>query len=133
MRLDPSNDVSFSGLKTAVALLVEKEPRPIPPARLADICASFQAAVVDTLVLKTFKAADEEPTSAIVLAGGVSRNEALRGRFRAEAAARGIPLLYPRPDLCTDNAAMIARTAYHHSTKNLVPDLGFPVLASVPL
>jgi N6-L-threonylcarbamoyladenine synthase len=133
MRLDPSNDVSFSGLKTAVALMVEREPRPIAPGRLGDICASFQAAVVETLALKTFQAADQEPTSAVVLAGGVSRNEALRDRFRSEAAARGIPLVYPRADLCTDNAAMVARTAYHHATKDIVPDPGFPVLASLPL
>jgi N6-L-threonylcarbamoyladenine synthase len=133
MRHDPSNDVSFSGLKTAVALLVEREPRPLSAKRLADLCASFQAAVVDTLALKTFKAAEEEPTRAVVLAGGVSRNEALRQRFRREAASRGLPLVYPRPDLCTDNAAMIARTAYHHSTRNRVPDLAFPVLPSNPL
>jgi N6-L-threonylcarbamoyladenine synthase len=133
MRNDPSNDVSFSGLKTAVALLVEREPRPISDHRLADISASFQAAVIETLALKTFRAADLEPTSAVVLAGGVSRNEALRTRFRKEAATRGLPLLYPRPDLCTDNAAMIARTAYHHFTKDVVPDLGFPVFPSLPL
>ncbi len=133
MRNDPSNDVSFSGLKTAVALMVEREPRPIAPQRLADICASFQAAVVDTLALKTFRAADQEPTSAVVLAGGVSRNESLRERFRAEAQARGLPLLYPRPDLCTDNAAMIARTAFHHFTKRVVPDLSFSVFPSIPL
>jgi N6-L-threonylcarbamoyladenine synthase len=133
MRNDRSNDVSFSGLKTAVALLVEREAQPISDRRLADISASFQAAVVETLALKTFRAADQEPTSAVVLAGGVSRNETLRARFRAEATSRGLPLLYPRPDLCTDNAAMIARTAYHHFTKQMVPDLSFPVFPSLPL
>ena len=133
MRHDPSHDFSFSGLKTAVALTVEREERPIPPARLADICASFQEAVVETLALKTFKAADEEGTSAVVLAGGVSRNEALRSRFRREAESRGVPLVFPSPELCTDNAAMIARTTHYAAAQQQVPALDFPVLPAVEL
>jgi N6-L-threonylcarbamoyladenine synthase len=133
MRHDPSNDFSFSGLKTAVALEVARGPRPLAPARVADLCASFQAAVIDSLAEKTFRVADQEPTSAVVLAGGVSRNEALRARFQAEARGRGIPLFYPSPELCTDNAAMIARTAYHLATSNLVFSLDFPVLPGATL
>ncbi len=128
MRNDPSNDVSFSGLKTAVALTLAKEPQPIRAERLADLCASFQEAVVDTLVVKTFRAADQEETAAVVLAGGVSRNLALRARFAEESRRRGIQLLFPSPELCTANAAMIARTAYYKATNNMVSDIDFAVV-----
>lgn len=133
MRLDPTNDFSFSGLKTAVALAVARDAKPIPAGRLADICASFQEAVVDTLVLKTFKASAEESVSALVLAGGVTRNEALQARFRAEAERRGVTLFFPSADLCTDNAAMVARTAYYKATTTDVPDLEFSVLPGASL
>jgi N6-L-threonylcarbamoyladenine synthase len=133
MAQDPSGDVSFSGLKTAVALEVAREARPPSGRRLADLCASFQEAVVDTLAIKVFRAADEEATTAVVLAGGVSRNARLRERFAREAAARGLPLFVPPPELCTDNAAMIARTAWHLASVGVPPGLDFPVAASVPL
>ena len=133
MRHDASSDFSFSGLKTAVALEVERDPRPLDPRRLADLCASFQAAVVDSLAEKTFRAADAEPTSALVLAGGVSRNAVLRARFRAEADARRLPLYVPAPELCTDNAAMVARTAYHKAARGLAGELDFPVDPALPL
>ncbi len=133
MAQDPSSDFSFSGLKTAVSLEVAREPRPIPERRIADLCASFQAAVVDSLALKTFRAADEDPPSAIVLAGGVSRNENLRRRFGEESKRRGVPLYFPPPDLCTDNAAMIARTAYHKARTEVPADLGFGVEPAAPL
>jgi N6-L-threonylcarbamoyladenine synthase len=133
MASDPSADLSFSGLKTAVGLEVARDERAPSGRRLADLCASFQEAVVDTLALKTFRAADERPTTAVVLAGGVSRNGRLRERFARDAAARGLPLFIPPPELCTDNAAMIARTAWHLASVGAPARLDFTVAASLPL
>lgn len=102
----PGYDFSFSGLKTAVMLAVrEAEADASLDARRADIAASFQRAVVDSLVARTLKAAVDEGTERIVVAGGVGANTLLR----SEMAARfGGSVYYPRLDFCTDNAAMIA-------------------------
>lgn len=99
-------DFSFSGLKTAVLRTCEKLSAPLPT---ADICASFQDAVARVLVKKTIKAQEEVGAPAIVLAGGVAANSALRTRLRD--AAR-VPVFYPKLSLCTDNAAMVAAAAH---------------------
>jgi len=96
---------SFSGLKTAVLRVVrelETQKQSIPA---ADLAASFQAAVVDVLVQKTLQAAKEFKAKEILIAGGVSANEALREHFASESI---LPLHIPPISLCTDNAAMIA-------------------------
>ena len=102
-------DFSFSGLKTAVAQVVAPhgEP-PYPEPLLADLAASFQAAVVETLVTKTMRAVDAVRARALTLGGGVACNRELRARFTAVCESRGIPLRIPSPRLCADNAAMIA-------------------------
>ncbi|MFN2432754.1 MAG: tRNA (adenosine(37)-N6)-threonylcarbamoyltransferase complex transferase subunit TsaD [Gemmatimonadota bacterium] len=133
MASDSSFDFSFSGLKTAVANEVRASQEILDRGRIADVCASFQAAVIDSLAAKTFRAADERPTSAVVLAGGVSRNHALRERFAREAAGRGLALCLPSPELCTDNAAMVARAAHHLAARGVRPDLGFDVRPSLRL
>jgi N6-L-threonylcarbamoyladenine synthase len=99
--LPDSFDFSFSGLKTAVLRAVESDPRPRP----ADVAASFQESVVDVLVEKTVRAAAAHGARTVLLAGGVAANRRLRERL---AAASSVPVLYPPPRLCTDNAAMIA-------------------------
>ncbi len=105
----PGLDLSFSGLKTAVrqALAPHGAP-PYPEALLADVAASFQAAVVETLVAKTVRALDACRARALTLGGGVACNRELRARLTAVCASRGIPLRVPSPRLCADNAAMIA-------------------------
>jgi N6-L-threonylcarbamoyladenine synthase len=105
----PDFDFSFSGLKTAVALAAEAHGGP-PYARplLADLCASFQAAVVDTLTAKTVRALEHVSARALTLGGGVACNRGLRLRLAAECEARGIKLRIPSPRLCADNAAMVA-------------------------
>ncbi len=105
----PGFDFSFSGLKTAVALEAEAlgEP-PFDPARVADLCASFQAAVVDTLTAKTLRAIEQIGARSLTLGGGVACNRALRERLTDECAARGVALRIPSPRLCADNAAMVA-------------------------
>jgi N6-L-threonylcarbamoyladenine synthase len=105
----PGFDFSFSGLKTAVTLALAPHGDP-PYARelLADVAASFQAAVVETLVRRSMAAVDAEGARALNLGGGVACNRELRERLALECASRGIPLRVPSPRLCADNAAMIA-------------------------
>ncbi|MEO5616727.1 MAG: tRNA (adenosine(37)-N6)-threonylcarbamoyltransferase complex transferase subunit TsaD [Candidatus Eisenbacteria bacterium] len=105
----PGCDFSFSGLKTAVAMAVATQgPGPHAPQLVADLAASFQAAAVDVLVVKTERALDLTGALALNLGGGVAANRALRERLTASCAARGIPLRLPSARLCADNAAMIA-------------------------
>ncbi len=106
-------DLSFSGLKTAVRLLVEKHGHgangdSLPESLRADVAASFQAAVVDTLVNKCQLAIDATGLERLVIAGGVGANRSLRDQLKAVAAHHGFRVYYPRPSLCTDNGAMIA-------------------------
>lgn len=102
----PGYDFSFSGLKTAVMLRVrEAEAAGLIDAQRADIAASFQAAVVDTLVGKTLRAAQAEGFSRIIIAGGVGANTLLREQLAERFEGR---VYYPRLEYCTDNGAMIA-------------------------
>jgi N6-L-threonylcarbamoyladenine synthase len=108
-RLGPDTlDVSMSGLKTAVKLLVEKETTPIPPGRVRDIAASAERAVVTALIERLTLALDRYPARALLLAGGCACNTLLRREAGRLAASRGIPALFPSPPLCRDNGAMIA-------------------------
>src|SRR5262249_35159426 len=100
-------DFSFSGLKTWVANWVKQHGRPAGAA-LAALCASFQRAVVDSLVAKTRDAARRLGVRHLQLAGGVAANGALRESLRAAGEEDGFRLFVPPPRLCTDNAAMIA-------------------------
>jgi N6-L-threonylcarbamoyladenine synthase len=127
-RLKDSYDFSFSGLKTAVLRIVQKaegsgkQPSKersrlitsrTPPTQrrlpLADLAASFQAAVVDVLVEKTRRAAEEFQVEEVLLGGGVASNALLRQRMAARVK---VPVRYPPPALCTDNAAMVASAGY---------------------
>lgn len=110
-RLEGSWNFSFSGLKTAVLRTVnefESRGRPLP---VADLAASFQAAVVDILVQKTLHAARVYQAKEILVAGGVSANQALRSAFEKQ---REFPVHIPPLSYCTDNAAMIAAAGYFH-------------------
>ena len=105
----PGLDFSFSGLKTAVAIALKPYGEPPYPAELvADIAASFQAAVVETLVGKCARALDQTGAKALDLGGGVACNRALRARLVSVCASRGVALRIPSPRLCADNAGMIA-------------------------
>ena len=109
--LDDSYDFSFSGLKTAVSRTVRKYTVPPKGRLLADLSASFQAAVVDVLSMKAVRACEAFEVSAILLCGGVSANRALRATTieRASVPVYGPPLM-----LCTDNGAMVAACAHRH-------------------
>ena len=103
--LQGSWDFSFSGLKTAMLRLVRALERKGDPLPVGDLAASFQLAVVDVLAEKTVAVARESGARQILLAGGVSANQLLRESVCRRSA---VPVLYPPPVLCTDNAAMIA-------------------------
>lgn len=104
---DGARDFSFSGIKTSVSLYV-KRAGPLTPRAVADIAASFQAAVVKMLVRKTVRAALDLGVKRLVLTGGVAANGPLRQALGAESAVHGFRLHVPPPRLCTDNAAMVA-------------------------
>jgi N6-L-threonylcarbamoyladenine synthase len=101
-------DFSFSGLKTAVINHVRRHP----DTGVADVAASFQEAVVDVLVTKLVRAAEEAGASTLVLGGGVAANSRLRTRLLDAAEATGRRAFLPPLALCTDNGAMIAATAW---------------------
>ncbi|MFH1129887.1 MAG: tRNA (adenosine(37)-N6)-threonylcarbamoyltransferase complex transferase subunit TsaD [Pseudomonadota bacterium] len=101
-------DFSFSGLKTAVANYLRRNGCP-KGRQLSDFCASFQQAVVDVLVRKTFCAVRLERVEMLVAAGGVIANGAIRTALAQRAAKESVSLHIPPVELCTDNAAMIAR------------------------
>jgi N6-L-threonylcarbamoyladenine synthase len=110
---DTSYDFSFSGLKTAVARHVEGIQRAGGEVNVADVCASFQAAVVDVLTAKTVRAATDLGITTVVIAGGVAANSGLRALAERRCADAGLTLRVPRPGLCTDNGAMIAAVGAH--------------------
>jgi len=109
--LGDNYDFSFSGLKTAVLRLIQKYNDPPQGHLLADLSASFQAAVVDVLSAKTTWAAEEFDVTAVLLCGGVSANQSLRTTATERV---GVPVYYSPPILCTDNAAMVGACAYQH-------------------
>ncbi|MEV6347138.1 tRNA (adenosine(37)-N6)-threonylcarbamoyltransferase complex transferase subunit TsaD [Actinoplanes sp. NPDC051851] len=96
---------SFAGLKTAVARWVERHPGPLP---VADVAASFQEAVADTLSRKAVAACLDHGADTLLMVGGVAANNRVRALTAARCAEAGIVLRVPRPALCTDNGAMIA-------------------------
>jgi N6-L-threonylcarbamoyladenine synthase len=105
----PGLDFSFSGLKTAVAMTLAPHGSPPYPERLtADVAASFQAAVVETLVARSLRALESSGARALMLGGGVACNRELRARLEAECPRIGVKLKVPSPRFCADNAAMIA-------------------------
>ncbi len=121
-------DFSFSGLKTAVLRQVQQfEPGRLP---VEDLAASFQAAVVETLVSKTVKAANDFGVSAVHIAGGVSANSALRSAMKQSL---DIPVRFPPLVLCTDNAAMIGAVAHWRFLSGQRDSLDLDVLPSLQL
>ncbi len=110
---DAPRDFSFSGLKTAVARYVESLTRRGAAVPVQDVCAGFQEAVADVLTSKTVQAAVDLGIGTVVMAGGVAANGRLRNLLQERCAAAGLTVRIPRPELCTDNGAMIAAVGAH--------------------
>jgi N6-L-threonylcarbamoyladenine synthase len=111
MRRGDSLDFSFSGLKTALVYKVRELGPEGTQARRADLAASFQATVVESLLLKVERALEMTAARRLAIGGGVAANSLLRARVAALCEREGIELKVPLPALCTDNAAMIASAA----------------------
>lgn len=106
---DPSDDFSFSGLKTSVRYFLRDNPAVMEDAQsIRDLCASVQAAIVNVLVTKTVRAAVRLKVRCVTASGGVTCNSGLRGQLELTCARHGIQLRLAEGKLCTDNAAMIA-------------------------
>jgi len=105
---------SFSGLKTAVVHQLKKDPGILEDAAArANLAASFQEAVVDSLTSRAFLALQQTQTRRLVVCGGVACNRRLRQALQAQAQPAGVELHLPPPALCTDNAAMVAALGHH--------------------
>lgn len=141
---DETYDFSFSGLKTAVMREVtvapvtepgkkrvpERNPKLRSDVSVNDVAASFQEALVGALVEKTVRAAKEYNVTEILMAGGVSANQMLRQKLRAESA---LPVRYPPLNLCTDNGAMIAAAGHYRFLAGLRSDQAMDVTPMWPL
>ena len=122
-------DFSFSGIKTAVINLNHKDPN----LNKADLCASFEKAAADMLLINVEKAIKLYNSDKIVLAGGVSRNTYIRSRFDEFSDKNKIKVYYPEPILCTDNAAMIAAAGYYNYLNNKRADLKLNAIPNLKL
>ncbi|MDD2702405.1 MAG: tRNA (adenosine(37)-N6)-threonylcarbamoyltransferase complex transferase subunit TsaD [Candidatus Omnitrophica bacterium] len=118
---------SFSGIKTAVLYYVKKNARKtVLSGRdgfVCDVAASFQDAVIETLVVKSLTACKSKKTKRLVIGGGVAANGRLRTVLSREGAAKGIEVFFPSREYCMDNAAMVACLGYYLYKKGHTSDL----------
>jgi N6-L-threonylcarbamoyladenine synthase len=131
MLTEPHLDFSYSGLKTAVAIQVERRRAagPLTPRDVADLAASFQAAATDVLVTKSRRALRREGLGRLAVVGGVAANGRLRREVEAAARADGFFAVFPPLALCTDNAAMIAAAGARRLMRGERDDAGLGAFA----
>lgn len=128
-----SVDFSFSGMKTSVATHLRKVGGAVEGGDLDDLCASFQAAVVDVLTRKTLRAALDHELSRIVVCGGVACNSGLRQRFYEVSSLYNREVFFPSISLCADNAAMLGVAGDFYLRRGDHGGLDLNALASWPL
>ncbi len=131
-----SYDFSFSGLKTSVVNYVRSSPTPVedyPRETISDIVSSFQEAVVEVLVAKTFQAAQSLGLRRVVISGGVAANQRLRDRMKEEASEKKVDLFLPSPPFCTDNAAMVGVVGYEYLKRGARAPLSLNAFSSLPI
>ncbi|MFI5259136.1 MAG: tRNA (adenosine(37)-N6)-threonylcarbamoyltransferase complex transferase subunit TsaD, partial [Candidatus Limnocylindrales bacterium] len=140
--LGDSFDFSFSGLKTAARRTIATETdgqgtaigeSPLAADRVAELADAFQESVVDVLVTKTLRAARRAGARSVVLGGGVAANRVLRDRLADGAREAGVPLVVPRPSLCTDNGAMIGAAGARRWEAGARAGLDLDARPSLPL
>jgi len=123
---------SFSGIKTSV-LYYLRDHGEVLPDRLADICASFQASIVEVLVGKTMAAAQKFGINDVAMAGGVSANSGLRRSMIDAASHAGVRLFMPKLEYCTDNGAMIAAVGHRKFLHGLFSSIAESAVAALGL
>ncbi len=130
---DAPYDFSFSGVKTSVINYLHNAEQKGIQVISADIAASFQKAVTDVLTTHTIRACTDKKVNKVVLAGGVSANNALREAFSLAAAENNLELYYPQPVLCTDNGAMIGCAGYYKFLQKEFADSSLNAVANLKL
>jgi len=131
-----SLDFSFSGLKTAVVNYVKVHPQPpegYPEDLIRDIVSSFQEAVVEVLVKKTFQAAHHQKLGRVVLSGGVAANHRLRQQMKEEASRQQVDVYIPSPSFCTDNAAMFGVVGSDYLKRGVRSSYSLNAFSNLPL
>lgn len=128
--LEGGLDFSFSGLKTAVVVYLQRHRGAYRP---EEVAASFQAAVADVLAEKALRACRQLEAVRLVVAGGVAANGAVREAIREKVEPQGVEVFIPRPGLCTDNAAMVAAAGYFVGRRGRVAGLDLNAFPGLPI
>ena len=127
-------DFSFSGVKTAVARWIEGEREAGRPIPVDDVCASLADSVATVLARKAMRGCRAWGSGTLIVGGGFSANSQLRARLAEEGARAGVDVRLPRPELCTDNGAMVAMLGSNLVEAGVAPSpLDFPIDSAMPL